>query len=165
MNSKGFTLLETIVVVLIVGILSMLAVFGYSSTRQYSRTTAREQMIQAIRNARMEAIARNTFVGLQLNSDSNNIFSLNTYTSNGGNYTLDESISSTVVIGDSKNTVVTFSNLRNFAGGTGFLFNSRGILVNANSTPVRAYIHFGSNSDTKQLSIEIEPTTGYVYGL
>lgn len=66
----GFTLLELIIVVAIIGIMAVFVNFSYSSANSRLKNAARD-LYSNMQNARMEAVKRNTNWGIIFNNASN----------------------------------------------------------------------------------------------
>jgi len=73
-NDHGFTLLEIIMVIVIIGILAFVAIQKYSATRSISLATAADMIKSDIRSVQALAMAQHTSKTLTFNSSTEYIF-------------------------------------------------------------------------------------------
>lgn len=76
---QGFTLIELITVIILLGILSAFAVSRFSSSQSYSTTVIKNQLIASVRLAQQTAMSRSSVSSsgqtqLQITGDSDNWF-------------------------------------------------------------------------------------------
>lgn len=76
---QGFTLIELITVIILLGILSVFAVSRFSSSQSYSTTVIKNQLIASVRLAQQTAMSRSSVSSsgqtqLQITGDSDNWF-------------------------------------------------------------------------------------------
>ena len=149
MNSKGFTLIEIIVVIAIVGVLAGMAAVSYSGmTKDYEIESVKEQLIQTLKNTRTEAVARNRTVDFVEITSGN--YTICWY--NGGTpVTITNNISFGL---QNSNIKLRFNNLT----GTRVTFDNWGKVSNASGGTPSITISKGTLSRT----VTIE-TTGYIH--
>ena len=69
-HENGFTLIELIIVIAIIAFAAGVATFNLGrSSQAYVVRTCSEKLIQELRNAKTEALARNRFVAVVIDAD------------------------------------------------------------------------------------------------
>lgn len=172
-NSKGFSMIELIVVLAIVGIMAFIITFRLGSSNVYIRDTAREQVVQALRTARAEAIARDTYVDFTIVNAATKKYGMRILTKpTSTTYSVSSTIRDTIEIGSEfsqPDINVTFDtnnclyNTANNAAGAvkGIVFNPSGQIDNVSNTNL--VISISVDTKGQSTSITLIKGTGYVY--
>lgn len=93
----GFTLIELVTVITILGLLSVAVIPRFASTSNFETRTAQDQLISAVRQAQQLAMNKAVSANVQLQVDSANQRLRITY-AEGGTQTIDVSIADNVTL-------------------------------------------------------------------
>jgi len=146
-NEAGMTFIEIMVVIAILSAVSAIAIFNLSrGTNAYVAETARERLIQELRSARAEAIARNALVEFRM--VNTNTFETNLLTNNG-------SISSNLRVPfqlvERNNDIVV--RLNNFTSNNSVIFDNRGRVTNIQTGRNQGSIQVRGTNITTNIAI------------
>ena len=96
-NQDGFTLIELVTVITILGLLAVAVVPRFTSTSSFETRTVQDQIISAIRQAQQLAMNKAVSANVQLQTDSSNHRIRITY-DEGGTQTIDTSIANNITL-------------------------------------------------------------------
>ncbi|AEG33635.1 hypothetical protein Ththe16_1230 [Thermus thermophilus SG0.5JP17-16] len=145
---RGFTLVELLILLTILGVLLTLGM-GYLRSDRLAVNQAAQSLAAQITRARLEAIRRNAFVGLQFS------------TAGAGGYTLfvDANRNGSYDTGDTAIQSITFGQgdwgqvrLQSVSGASTLVFDPRGIAQALNATTVTLSNRAGTYSKQVQIS-------------
>jgi Tfp pilus assembly protein FimT len=161
MNSKGFTFVELMLIIIIIGITAVLVVMRMDTSRKFVNDTTNEQFIQLLRSARAEAVARNTFVDLYSTDGTNQNFSIRQLTKTGSGamatYTVSSTIRTNISLGNDNNGHDNTATILNTKVGVGIVFDNMG-QVDADSFTSTPQVKINGTNN-----IDFNPSTGYFY--